>query len=70
MQREVPGDTLSRVAAFDFIGMTALMPLGYAVMGPLAGRFGTATVLFVAAGFVTTLVAVTTASSDLRRAEP
>ena len=32
--------TLSRVSSFDYLGTLCLMPLGYLVIGPLAGALG------------------------------
>ena len=40
MQRRVPPDLLSRVAAYDWMGSTALRPLGLAAVGPIAVAVG------------------------------
>jgi MFS family permease len=40
LQVEVPAGVLSRVSSLDFLASTALMPLGMAVVGPLAERGG------------------------------
>lgn len=48
MQRLVPADKLSRVSAYDWFGSVALLPLGYAFVGPLAGAFGVSAMLWVA----------------------
>lgn len=49
LQRNVPRDALSRISAFDWFGSSALNPIGYAVVGPVAGALGVGTTL-VAAG--------------------
>jgi hypothetical protein len=40
VQRRVPPHLLSRVAAYDWMGSTALRPLGLAVVGPIAVAVG------------------------------
>ena len=52
LQRLVPPERLSRVSAYDWFGSVALLPLGYAVIGPLSGAFGVDTMLWVALGAV------------------
>jgi MFS family permease len=54
----IPAHALSRVSAYDWMGSLALMPLGFAVAGPLASSFGARTVLGVgsALGFVLLLI--------------
>ncbi|MDQ1711451.1 MAG: hypothetical protein QOE45_901 [Frankiaceae bacterium] len=48
LQRLIPPDRLSRVSAYDWFGSAALLPLGYAIVGPLAAGFGITTMLWVA----------------------
>jgi MFS family permease len=57
MQREVAPELISRVSAYDYVGVLAIYPAGLALAGPLADAFGRATVLWVAAG-VAILVSV------------
>jgi predicted MFS family arabinose efflux permease len=40
VQRNVPQEALSRIAAYDWMGSTALRPLGLAVVGPIATVVG------------------------------
>lgn len=40
-QQEIPQDKLSRLSAYDAIGSWALMPLGFAVAGPVGSAVGT-----------------------------
>jgi hypothetical protein len=59
LQQKVPESALSRVSSYDWIASTALRPLGYAAIGPLAVLLGTrATLLAAAAGLVLLEVAV------------
>ncbi len=57
MQREVAPDMISRVSAYDYLGVLAFYPAGLALAGPLADAFGRSTVLWVSAG-VAILVSV------------
>ena len=50
LQEHVPGEALSRVSSFDYLSSTALMPVGAAVVGPIAAAAGTqATLLAMSA---------------------
>jgi MFS family permease len=40
LQNEVPVELLSRVVSYDWLGSTALRPVGLAMMGPLVGLIG------------------------------
>lgn len=52
MQEQVPESALSRVAAYGSLGSLILAPIGYAVVGPVAGRFGVDSVLWAGAGWI------------------
>ena len=41
LQEHIPGEALSRVSSFDYLSSTILMPVGTAVVGPLAASLGT-----------------------------
>jgi MFS family permease len=41
LQEHIPGEALSRVSSFDYLAATILMPVGTAVVGPLAASLGT-----------------------------
>ena len=41
---------LSRVSSYDLMGSLALLPLGYAIAGPLANALGAQRVLLVGSG--------------------
>ena len=45
LARHIPPNLLSRVSAYDWMGSLALLPIGYALAGPLAEAFGAQTVL-------------------------
>jgi MFS family permease len=40
MQQEIPQEKLSRLSSYDALGSWVLMPLGFAVVGPLASGIG------------------------------
>jgi MFS family permease len=53
LQKGVPAESLSRVASYDWMGSTALRPVGLAIVGPIAAVLGVrTTVLAVAAAVV------------------
>ena len=43
--RHIPADALSRVSSYDWMGSLALLPLGFAIAGPIASAVGARTVL-------------------------
>lgn len=45
LAERIPPESLSRVTSYDWMVSTALLPLGYAVMGPLAAQLGAVHVL-------------------------
>lgn len=47
LQRAVPAEKLSRVSAYDSLGSFCLLPLGYALAGPLALLLGVTNALFL-----------------------
>jgi MFS family permease len=54
LQRNVPKEALSRIAAYDWMGSTALRPLGLAIVGPVAAVVGVKETLLAA--FVLTMI--------------
>jgi MFS family permease len=60
LARHIPPGALSRVSAWDWMGSLALLPLGYALAGPLASAVGARTVLGVgsAIGMVLLVIGV------------
>jgi MFS family permease len=49
MQQQIPGPMLSRVYSYDALGSICLVPVGFAVIGPVAEAVGTQTALYGAA---------------------
>src|SRR5262249_20324233 len=47
LAHHIPPHALSRVSAWDWMGSLGLLPLGYAIAGPLAGLFSAPAVLAV-----------------------
>jgi MFS family permease len=67
LQREIPTESLSRVASYDWFVSYAVYPLGLAIWGPLAGVIGIYTALWLAFGlFVAGLLALL-AVPEIRR---
>jgi MFS family permease len=56
LQNEVPIDVLSRVASYDWLGSTALRPVGLALMGPLVALVGLRATIY---GVAVTFAAIT-----------
>lgn len=52
LQQQVPADRLSRVNSNDILVSSALMPLGFAVAGPVSGAIGVSTTLWVSVAWV------------------
>jgi MFS family permease len=64
LQHHVDDASLSRVSAYDWLGSTALRPIGYAVVGAVAASAGLGTTLIVSAvAMVAIQVAATTLPS-------
>jgi hypothetical protein len=47
LARHIPANALSRVSSYDWMGSLALLPVGYAIAGPLANALGAQHVLLV-----------------------
>jgi MFS family permease len=59
MQQEIPQEKLSRVSSYDSLGSFVLIPLGFAIAGPVSDVFGTRpTILGAAAISLTATLAV------------
>jgi len=59
LQREVPLDVLSRVSAYDWFGSLVFLPIGLALIGPIAKACGIRQTLVGAAVIMIALVGVT-----------
>lgn len=67
LQHGVPADRLSRVAAYDWMGSTALRPVGFAIVGPVAAAAGIAPTLLGIAVLVVGGTAAVLAVGEVRR---
>jgi MFS family permease len=67
LQANVPAEKLSRVASYDWLGSTALRPLGLALAGPIALAIGANTELLGIAGIVVLGVLVLLNVPDVRQ---
>ncbi len=65
--REVPAESLSRVTSFDWFTSVGLMPLGYALVGPVADALGLDTTMFAASAIVVALALTSLLLRDIRR---
>jgi MFS family permease len=68
-QQEIPHDKLSRLSAYDAIGSWALMPLGFAVAGPVGAALGTRATFIGAAVIVVVATVLVLLSRDVRNLE-
>jgi len=67
LARHIPPRALSRVSAWDWMGSLALLPLGFALAGPLARAFGPRTVLGVGSAIGIGMLALGLLSRSVRR---
>lgn len=66
LAERVPPHALSRVTSYDWMGSLALLPLGFAVSGPLAAAAGSSTVLLAGAGVTAGLILLGVAPRETR----
>ncbi len=59
MQREIPAEVLSRVSAYDWFGSLVFLPIGMALIGPIARVLGMTTTIVGAAVFLGLFVGAT-----------
>ena len=52
IQQQIPLSLMSRVASYEWLGSTALLPVGQALIGPVAAATSTSGVLLVAGGWM------------------
>lgn len=66
LQQNVPGDKLSRVTSYDWLGAYAFEPLGYALAGSASILVGDTTTLFVGAAVVVAGTALSLSVREVR----
>ncbi len=66
LQQHVPREKLSRVSSYDWLGSIAIMPLGLAVAGPIAGWIGVRETLWAAGALLVVATALIMLVSDVR----
>ena len=64
-----PPASLSRVTSFDWFTSVGLMPLGYALVGPVADAVGIDVAMFAATGVVASLAVASLLVRDIRSFE-
>jgi MFS family permease len=67
MQREVPSEVLSRVSAYDWFGSLVFLPLGYAIVGPVAAAVGEHAIFVTGSAFILVSVAGTLLIPSIRQ---
>jgi predicted MFS family arabinose efflux permease len=70
LQREVPAGELSRVSSWDYLGSVAIMPVGQALSGPVAGAIGISTTLYGAGALDVILLLAVLAVPAVRNFTP
>ena len=70
LAREIPEHALARVTSLDYLASAGLMPLGFALVGPVAALAGTTATLVTSGLVVIALAALATAHPQIRRASP
>jgi MFS family permease len=69
MQQEIPPDKLSRVYSYDALGSIGLVPVGYALAGPVAEAIGVRATLWSAAAIGVAVTLAVLAVRDVRSLE-
>jgi MFS family permease len=67
LQQEVPQETLSRVSSYDALGSFVLIPIGLAVVGPVADALGTSETLWLAFAVNTAITLLVLLVHDVRQ---
>jgi MFS family permease len=69
LQQEIPQERLSRVSSYDALGSWVLMPLGFAIAGPVAAAIGDRATFLGAAAIVIVASTLVLFSRDVRTLE-
>jgi hypothetical protein len=65
--REIPEHALARVTSLDYFTTAGVMPLGFALIGPVAGVLGTKPTMVASALIVMAMCAFAASTADVRR---
>jgi hypothetical protein len=65
--REIPEHALARVTSLDYLTSAGVMPLGFALVGPIAALAGTKPTMVVSGLVVIALASAAAATPDIRR---
>ncbi|MCW2706604.1 MAG: transporter, partial [Frankiales bacterium] len=66
LQQHIPASAQSRVSSFDYLGSLTLMPLGFAVIGPVSTALGLRTTAVLASVVSAAVCLLVAASPGLR----
>jgi hypothetical protein len=66
LQRRIPGESLSRVSAYDWFGSLVFSAVGLAVWGPIAGAIGVSAALWLAFAIGVVVIAALLSVPDVR----
>jgi MFS family permease len=69
VQQEIPQERLSRISSYDALGSWVLMPLGFAIAGPVAATIGDRATFIGAAAIVIIASTLVLLSRDVRTLE-
>jgi len=69
VQQEIPQERLSRISSYDALGSWVLMPIGFAIAGPVAAAIGDRATFLGAAATVIVASALVLLSRDVRTLE-
>jgi MFS family permease len=68
-QQEIPNELLSRLSAYDALGSWVLMPIGFALAGPISAAVGNGATFLGCAALVVAATGLTFLSRDVRTLE-
>lgn len=70
LQQHIPAQARSRVSSYDWFGSLAIQPLGFVLIGPLAGAVGVSAALYVCGALEVALVLGLVSVRDVRTLPP
>jgi MFS family permease len=69
MQQEIPNEKLSRLSSYDALGSFALMPVGYAIAGPVSAAIGSRATFIGSAVLIVVVTGLVLLSHNVRTIE-